>query len=453
MGAFQFQRERIEQPRHQPGRVKESSLTKGLIRAWNHGANGFEPVAARSLKFQSSSVFSQGPDGITSTTTPVTTGGVSGTDCGPIHELESISAYSVFSLATPNGLAVRQALWSNGGTMGLGCGYTTSSRVFSEPIADGGFQTEGVTGFFADGVEIAVGYSYDNAITAGRCMVYKNGQLSLQSNPSGTGNTNASLGTFSVGGTGSSQFYTWKGKIRLTLIWNRALTAAEHAEVARNPWFWLEDETSWVGTAAGASGATGLATEADSALALAAKQVLATGQSSETDTALGLAAKQILATGLASETDTALALAARQITAAGFASETDTAQALAPKQIAAVGLATDTDTALALSSSGSAPTGLAIDTETALARAGVQIRPVGLSLEVEQALALSAVSIRVAGLAVETDMSLALTSGGASAFKAGNPRVWWVPARSRVASIAERPRVIPARPRGRVWSL
>lgn len=218
-------------------------------------------------------------------------------------------------------------------------------------------------------------------------------------------------------------------------------------------------------------GSVGLASETDSALALAPVQIRAAGLSSETDTALALSggqqgavgvaveadsalalsAVQIRATGTATETDTALALSAVvvvpqdapissirqrpgrgpysfgrmfrpridaltnpnvQSAATGLASEADTAFARAAVQIKAAGLSVETDTAFALTGGVPGQVGAASETDTALALAAKQIRATGLSAEVDAALALTPMSIRVVGLAFETDTAFARAPGG-----------------------------------------
>lgn len=182
--------------------------------------------------------------------------------------------------------------------------------------------------------------------------------------------------------------------------------------------------------------ATGLAVETDTAFALARVQIRATGLATETDTALALGGVAIRAVGLAVETDTAQALAAVQVRATGRADEADTALALAGVQLRATGRADETDTAFALTpGAGGTAAGMATEADSAFALAGVQIKALGRSDETDTALALGAVSVRgtglasesdtafaraavqslLAGMSVETDSAFALAAGGSAA--------------------------------------
>ena len=163
--------------------------------------------------------------------------------------------------------------------------------------------------------------------------------------------------------------------------------------------------------------AAGLATETDTALALTAVQIAPAGLASETDSALALSPVQIAPAGLASETDSALALGGVHILAAGLATETDTGLGLAAVHIRAAGLATETDIALALDPASGLGVGIAIETDSALALTAVQIAPAGLATETDTALALTPVQVRAAGLASETDEALA--PGGVHILAAG----------------------------------
>lgn len=152
------------------------------------------------------------------------------------------------------------------------------------------------------------------------------------------------------------------------IVFDGVLSDAEIAAYYRNPWQVFKRPSGfWMLPAAGggASGPTGLATETDTALALAAVDIRPAGLATETDTALALSAPN--GVGLATETDTALALAAVDVRAVGLVSEADSALALAAVQRAATGLAVETDTAFALFAVGPMPVGLAIETDFALA--------------------------------------------------------------------------------------
>lgn len=169
---------------------------------------------------------------------------------------------------------------------------------------------------------------------------------------------------------------------------------------------WHIDNWSLDDPAAGTSPVTtpvALATEADTALALAPVGRRPVDLATESDTALQLPAVGIRPLSLAVETDSALALPAVTIAA----SATPAA------------LATETDSALALTAVGIRPVSLAVEADTALALPAVAViiagAPVGLAVETDTAIALPAVGIRAVALAVEADTALALPAPAGSA--------------------------------------
>jgi hypothetical protein len=98
--------------------------------------------------------------------------------------------------------------------------------------------------------------------------------------------------------------------------------------------------------------AVGVATETDSALALALRKRLALSSAIETDSALALALRKRLAVALAGETDAALALTLRKRLLVVPINENDSALVLSLRKRLTVGLAVETDEALALVVSG-----------------------------------------------------------------------------------------------------
>lgn len=132
------------------------------------------------------------------------------------------------------------------------------------------------------------------------------------------------------------------------------------------------------------------------------------GMATETDTALALAPRQVRAVGMATGTSTALALSPVQIRPVGLATATNTALALGAKAIRPVGVAISTNTALALSAGMSGPVGLALSANTAFALAGVQQRAVGMAADTGTAFALTAVQVGTVGMASDFSEALAL---------------------------------------------
>lgn len=137
------------------------------------------------------------------------------------------------------------------------------------------------------------------------------------------------------------------------------------------------------------------------------------GLATESDTASALAAKKIRATGFATEAETASSLARVKRRAVGLATTTETASALPRVKSRPVGLATEADTAYALARGGhTIATGLAAETDAAYALGRLKARAVSLASETSAAFALGRVKSRPVGLAVETDQAFALAGGG-----------------------------------------
>jgi hypothetical protein len=221
-------------------------------------------------------------------------------------------------------------------------------------------------------------------------------------------------------------------------------------------------------TPAGTSLPAGLATEADTALALAKLKLRAVGISAETDSAQTVALRKILAVGVATESDTALALASTKRAATGLAAETDTALqlalpprvrealetdtalGLAARKVAAAGRSDETDTALALALAKSKATGRSDETDASLTRAIVKIIAAGRGDETDSAIGLSfAAPTLSVGIATESDAALALgLSGGAAqpqpSFVGGGRRIVVGPQVRRPAPEPEPIRIVIA---------
>ena len=154
---------------------------------------------------------------------------------------------------------------------------------------------------FVDGQRVCVGYTYKNSLTAD---FYKNGKLHASANTSSGGTVSSSITNFHIGGRGSSNLATWAGVIEFTAVWNRALSALEHAQIAANPWqlFAPIQRTIWVPSAGGGPTYTLTAASGSFALTgqdagLAFNRVLAADTQSYTLTgqATGLAFNRTLA--------------------------------------------------------------------------------------------------------------------------------------------------------------
>lgn len=169
-----------------------------------------------------------------------------------------------------------------------------------------------------------------------------------------------------------------------------------------------EGATTYTVTVGEAGTAVGLATETDTALALAALQALLVTAATETDTALALPAVSVQALAAALEVDTALPLAGAQALPITAATETDTALALSPVSARPVGLAVEVDTAFELAAFTPGAVVTAVEVDTALHLQGVQILPVGLAQEVDAALSLSSALTGAVGMAIEVDQALQL---------------------------------------------
>lgn len=126
----------------------------------------------------------------------------------------------------------------------------------------------------------------------------------------------------------------------------------------------------------------------------------------ETDTAVACGSAR--PAGVCTTTDTALAPVGVQLRAAGLSSESDVAFALSAVQIAATGRADEADSAFALTATGGAEPGIAAETDAAFALSSVQILIVTAATEADTALQLAGIGIRSAGIAEEIETALSL---------------------------------------------
>lgn len=154
--------------------------------------------------------------------------------------------------------------------------------------------------------------------------------------------------------------------------------------------------------------AVGLTSEADSALAVTRAKTRAAGLTSEADTAFPVTALTGVPVGLASETDSALAVARAKTRAVGLASEADTAFPVAALTGVQVGLATETATAFPVQRIKLRGVGLAIETDSAFGITRVKAVPVGQTAEADSAFPVTRAKSRSVGLALETDTALPL---------------------------------------------
>ncbi len=254
---------------------------RGLLRVWNHSALPTEVDAAGSgkvLELKSSVV--QGPGHISYAT--ATGSDPNSADGGEIA-FSGLTGYSVLSVAMPVGtLVARQALWSlsGGGTLGFGAGYSTPSQAFAYTIGNGSFLAEGGTGTFVSGERAVYICTYSNAAST-TAVVYKNGRVAHSGTPSGVGAVATATYRFRPGGgkITDSELLTWQGRIWLTAVWNRALSAAEAAAVSSNPWQLFQPRRIWVPVTAGAAGDASVALSGASATSAAGTLIGAAGAS------------------------------------------------------------------------------------------------------------------------------------------------------------------------------
>jgi len=202
------------------------------------------------------------------------------------------------------------------------------------------------------------------------------------------------------------------------------------ATVSDHPRVYMPARATFVPKTTVIIGSTGTAVETDTALSLAAVQILATGVASETDAALGFGVARPV--GLGTETDSALALTSGASAPVGQSDETDTSLTLAGVAIMATGLAVETETALALSGvaigaadaaisaetslplGAARPATAANDNETALTLSAVAIQQCGTSAETDAAQSCQPVQLRLVGVSDEIDSALGLSPGSAS---------------------------------------
>lgn len=162
----------------------------------------------------------------------------------------------------------------------------------------------------------------------------------------------------------------------------------------------------FVAAAGGGGAVVGLATETDSALAIAAAKTRSIGLATETDTARGLTAAKRKTIGIATETASALALSVGKQQAIGRSTETDTALPVSAGASTPIGRATETDVALSVTARKTKAVGRATETDTALPVNRSKRRAIGRAVENDLALPLSVAKRLAIGLAAETDSAL-----------------------------------------------
>lgn len=158
--------------------------------------------------------------------------------------------------------------------------------------------------------------------------------------------------------------------------------------------------------------AVGIASDADSALAVGRSKVKTVGVATETDNALVVARSKVKTVGIATSTETALPVGRVKVKAIGVATDTSTALTVkwAPK-IRQLGVASDTETALLVTHTKAKAVGIAPETDTALpVSRGVHIVPVGTATETDSAPAVGRVKARTLGIATDTETALAVRS-------------------------------------------
>ena len=144
------------------------------------------------------------------------------------------------------------------------------------------------------------------------------------------------------------------------------------------------------------SGNVGVATETDTASALARIKAKPVGLATETDTASARTRTTVKATGLASETDSGYTLARVHIRVAGRADETDAASALVGTQAYPLGFQSLFPYVGALTHAGGVDA-TASETDTATALPHARLRVVGTAAEADTSSALARLKTAFAG--------------------------------------------------------
>ena len=227
------------------------SVTKGLVHCY---LNNREVVKA--VNPVNGSAITRGPSWITCSGTQNL---ALGANIGALDQsIAANSAWTKICLVKPSSLAVRNTpigVYGGGVSIGIGMGYTTSSKVFVYPGNATGYTTEYFDGYWVAGEWITAGASFDNA-AATKTKIYKNGVSVGAVTTNSPGAVYGSFTTISIGyGYGSNTLSGWIGDVQFIGIWNRMLSDVEHATVAQNPWQLFAPRRIYIPTAAAAAGA------------------------------------------------------------------------------------------------------------------------------------------------------------------------------------------------------
>lgn len=170
-------------------------------------------------------------------------------------------------------------------------------------------------------------------------------------------------------------------------------------------------------TADGTTVSIGLASEADTALALTRSKEDGLGLASSTETAPAVTRAKLLTLGLATETSTAPAVTRTKAGTLGLTAETDTSAPLVTAKTRTTGLAVETDsaTAVSISTAIGVTLGVATETDTAAALVNSKAPPaLGLTTETDTAPAVTRTKSSTVALATEADTAPAVTRAKAS---------------------------------------
>jgi hypothetical protein len=157
----------------------------------------------------------------------------------------------------------------------------------------------------------------------------------------------------------------------------------------------------------------GIASETDSALAIAHAKLKAVGIASETDSALAITAKKARTIGIAQETDSAPSIIFTKAKLIGIAGETDSAPTITRSgHKITVTTASETDSAPGVGFTKQKAIGIASETDSALSVNRAKAKAIGIPVETDSALAIGHTRQRQIGIASEQDSALAVTRAG-----------------------------------------
>lgn len=282
--------------------------------------------------------------------------------------------------AATTGAMLCQLTFVTGGT--IDASTPSGATVFT---LDGARRTYSAT---RDIVDVSLGgYAYVNGLLASNWD--SGGSSSTGAQQNATGNNRMYL--FGRGtGDGSSLGEGVDGRLYMSAMWARKLSAAEHAIWAKNPLCMaVVDEWIWTGATSGGVGATvNRAAETDTAQAIARSKSKAIGQAAESDFAQAVARYKARVAALAAETDTARTVGKSKARTAGQAAESDASRTITPSGAPVGGTVTqalETDAARTLSSSKAKAIGQAAELDLVQTILRVKARAVGQALEGDSA--------------------------------------------------------------------